>query len=172
MLSFFLFCGVPKESGRCGCAHRPVESSADFIANLPDKVKRLCELVTFPSQQKKLPWEYADTAELPRLPDKANAHKRSGCPLKAKPYDALPSFARYLIRMGLSGGQNPATRSVWTSHPLKWSWHLMPSPGLVSRRIAGMTGEVIGQGSMRSGAGREAEEQPYAPRISGKRRYA
>ncbi len=119
---------------------------------------------------KKLPWVEAIAAEL--IPAKVKAHDRLGYPGKAKPDVVLPSFGGCLIRPALSGGQNPATRSVWTSHPLKWSWHLNALPRSGQPLERGMTGEVSEQGRMRSGAGREAKETPCAPRISGKRRYA
>jgi DNA-binding XRE family transcriptional regulator len=44
------------------------------------------------------------------IPVKASTFERSGYPLKAKPYDVLPSFGRYLARAALSGGLLSAAR--------------------------------------------------------------
>ena len=108
---------------------------------------------------KKLPWNDGQTRRASKLAWPA-LHDRLGCPGKAKPDGVLLS-----LPLPNTGGfpQAPrATRSEEASHAIKWSLarYALPRSGPAAAD-AGMAREVIEQGRMRSGAGREAPGETF-----------
>lgn len=138
------------------------------------EVNRVTRIGAFPGlHTKKQPWVGVIAAELTNVSSgQDHRPQRVRLPRESKALCCPPLFCRVPNTAWTFRGPKSATRSIWTSHPMKWSWHLnaLPRSGQPSARR--MVGEVSGQGSMRSGAGREATVDLYAPRISGKRRYA
>lgn len=136
-----------------------------------NKVRRIGALPW--GQTKKLPWVEALAAELAILPSgQCGDPQPVGLTGESKARRCSPLFCPVPDTAGTFRGPKPATRSVRTSHPMKWSWHLNALPRFGQPSEWRMAGEVIGQGRKRSGAVREVHRFPVAPRISGKRSYA
>lgn len=142
-----------------------------FLSGKVNKVMRIGALSWLHS--KKLPWVGVIAAELTNVSSgQDHRSQRVRLPRESKALCCPPLFCRVPNTAWTFRGPKSATRSIWTSHPMKWSWHLNALPRFGQPSARRMVGEVSGQGSMRSGAGREATVDLYAPRISGKRRYA
>lgn len=147
-------CARERGKKKAGCSvQHPARRKPIWLA--AGKVNRVMRIGAFSwVRLKKLSWKCL-RSEFD--PEKGLFPQRAG-QSRPRPEGVLPSFAPFWKQVGTFRGPKSAARSIWTSHPMKWSWHLNALPRFGPPSARRRAGEVSEHGRMRPGADREARQ--------------